>query len=257
MAAGNADQFELRMNLVAVKRVDPYAKEIIHTSSHVAFYIYSEENQWEKTDVEGAFFIYSRNAEPFHSIFVNNRLNTNSLIEPITGDFETQNLPPFLLYRNERTRIRGLWFYNTAECDRIADIINKLVKDCDKTKIIKNPQMDNLQKSQTKKSVAPQTMMAVSNNNNNNNVDIFSMLFKAQEDFNNSQITLPTAVNTNSKKSAAVAVPRSKPSGIETGGLSSLTLNNHQPDVTSQSVMNFFAGMFFNYIFGFRFFIYF
>lgn len=247
------DQFELRMNLVAVQRVDPYAKEIIHTSSHVAFYIYSEENQWEKTDVEGAFFIYSRNADPYHSIFVNNRLNTNSLIEPITADFETQTEPPFLLYRNERTRIRGLWFYNKSECDRIAAIINKLVKDCDKTKIIKNPQMDNLQKSQTiKKSVAPQQPMAVSNNNNNN-VDIFSMLFKAQEDFNNSQITMPTAANINSKKSSAVAVPRSKPVVVETGGMSGLSLNNHQPDVTSQSVMNFFAGriflsfLFFNY----------
>lgn len=243
------DQFELRMNLVAVQRVDPYAKEIIHTSSHVAFYIYSEENQWEKTDVEGAFFIYSRNADPYHSIFVNNRLNTNSLIEPLTADFETQTEPPFLLYRNERTRIRGLWFYNKSECDRIADIINKLVKDCDKTKIIKNPQMDNLQKSQTiKKSVVqqqPQQQPIAVSNNNNNNVDIFSMLFKAQEDFNNSQITMPTKANTNSKKSSAVAVPRSRPIVVETQGMSSLTLNNHQPDVTSQSVMNFFAGKIF------------
>lgn len=236
-----ADQFELRMNLVAVQKCDPYAKEIIHTSSHVAFYIYSEENQWEKTDVEGAFFIYSRNADPYHSIFVNNRLNTNSLIEPITGDFETQTEPPFLLYRNERTRIRGLWFYNKSECDRIADIINKLAKDCDKTKIIKNPQMDNLQKSQTKKSVAQQQPMAISTNNNNN-VDIFSMLFKAQEDFNNSQITLQTTANNNSKKSAAVAVPRSNV--VDAAGMSGLSLNNHQPDVTSQSVMNFFAGRF-------------
>lgn len=95
------------MNLAAIKKVDPYAKDIVDTSSHVAFYIFdSEQNEWEKTDVEGAFFIYSRNAQPFHSIFINNRLNTTSFVEPITPHLELQAQAPFLLYRNERSRIK-------------------------------------------------------------------------------------------------------------------------------------------------------
>lgn len=88
-----ADQTE-RMNLAAIKRVDPYAKSIVDSSAHVAFYTFnSSETEWEKTDVEGAFFIYSRNAEPFFSIFINNRLNTNSLVEPISGQLELQVSP--------------------------------------------------------------------------------------------------------------------------------------------------------------------
>ncbi|KFB39320.1 AGAP012645-PA-like protein [Anopheles sinensis] len=126
-----ADQTELRMNLVAIKRVDPYAKDIVNSSAHVAFYVFNNaENEWEKTDIEGALFIYSRFAEPYHSIFINNRLNTNSLVEPIRGQIELQSKPPFLLYRNERSRIRGFWFYNNSECDRIGDVIQKLVTEC-------------------------------------------------------------------------------------------------------------------------------
>lgn len=123
-----ADESITRMNLSAIKKIDPYAKEIVDSSSHVAFYTFnSDQNEWEKTDVEGAFFIYHRNAEPFHSIFINNRLNTTSFVEPITGSLELQSQPPFLLYRNERSRIRGFWFYNSEECDRISSLVNSLL----------------------------------------------------------------------------------------------------------------------------------
>ncbi|XP_055637720.1 mRNA-decapping enzyme 1A-like [Toxorhynchites rutilus septentrionalis] len=166
-----AEQSELRMNLVAIQRTDPYAKDIVNSSPHVAFYTFNTaENEWEKTDVEGALFIYSRTAEPYHSIFINNRLNRNSLVEPINSLIELQSQPPFLLYRNERSRIRGIWFYKDQECDRIREIISSLVADCDN------------------ENIRPIEMGKVQANGNarGNNVDIFTMLTKAQENFNNS-----------------------------------------------------------------------
>ncbi|XP_055837871.1 mRNA-decapping enzyme 1A [Episyrphus balteatus] len=154
-----ADQSKNRMNLAAIKRVDPYAKDIVDSTAHVAFYTFnSDENEWEKTDVEGAFFIYSRNAEPFNSIFINNRLNTTSFVEPITGQLEIQSQAPFLLYRNERSRIRGFWFYNSSECDRIGDLVCSLIQDC-------------VVKQKTSGTAA------------NQSVNIFNMLSKAQQDF--------------------------------------------------------------------------
>lgn len=206
-----ADKTELRMNLAAVKRVDPYAKDIVDSSAHVAFYTFnSEENEWEKTDVEGVFFIYSRNAEPLHSIFINNRLNTNSFIEPITGQLELQSQPPFLLYRNERSRIRGFWFYNSSECDRIGELVGRLIKECETTKTTITKNQDAVK-------------------SNSNNVDIFTMLSKAQEDFN-----MQNQVNRH--------VPASIPIAATTTATTvNNNNNNNQPDVTSQSVMNFFA----------------
>lgn len=181
---------EMRMNLAAIKKTDPYAKEIIESSAHVAFYTFNSTlENWEKTDVEGALFIYSRNAEPFQSIFINNRLNTNSFVEPITASLELQPQRPFILYRNERSRIRGFWFYNNDECDRIGEFIRKLIEDC-------NDRKENIS-SQT----IPASVLNVTNVNNNSGVNltncvsggndeknsILNLLTKAQENYNSSQ----------------------------------------------------------------------
>lgn len=168
-----ADQSKNRMNLAAIKKVDPYAKDIVDSTAHVAFYTFnSEENEWEKTDVEGAFFIYSRNAEPFNSIFINNRLNTTSFVEPITGQLEIQSQAPFLLYRNERSRIRGFWFYNSSECDRIGDLVCNLIHEC-------------VGKQKT------------SGSTGNQSVNIFNMLSKAQQDFQSGQNNSSSTGNSN------------------------------------------------------------
>lgn len=159
-----ADESITRMNLSAIKKIDPYAKEIVDSSSHVAFYTFnSEQNEWEKTDVEGAFFIYHRNAEPFHSIFINNRLNTTSFVEPITGSLELQSQPPFLLYRNERSRIRGFWFYNSEECDRISTLVNNLLL---------NKDSDGQHSAQSQ------------DNSKSGKLSIFNMLSQAQKEYN-------------------------------------------------------------------------
>uniref|UniRef100_A0A2M4AE71 Putative mrna decapping enzyme 1 n=1 Tax=Anopheles triannulatus TaxID=58253 RepID=A0A2M4AE71_9DIPT len=188
-----ADQTELRMNLVAIKRVDPYAKDIINSSAHVAFYVFNnEDSEWEKTDIEGALFIYSRYAEPFHSIFINNRLNTNSLVEPIRGQIELQSKPPFLLYRNERSRIRGFWFYNNTECDRIGEIIQRLVTDCAEAEKL-NPVVVNGGGGAGGGTIPPGMLPGMNGNgppeSEASNVDIFSMLTKAQEDYQNNAAT--------------------------------------------------------------------
>uniref|UniRef100_A0A182R6I5 mRNA-decapping enzyme C-terminal domain-containing protein n=1 Tax=Anopheles funestus TaxID=62324 RepID=A0A182R6I5_ANOFN len=191
-----ADQTELRMNLVAIKRVDPYAKDIVNSSAHVALYVFNNaENEWEKTDIEGALFIYSRFAEPYHSIFINNRLNTNSLVEPIRGQIELQSKPPFLLYRNERSRIRGFWFYNNSECDRIGEVIQKLVMDCGdgggggggggSNEHRPPPMNGGVEPAPSGIYSVGGVMNGSGGEGESNNVDIFTMLTKAQEDFQN------------------------------------------------------------------------
>lgn len=68
------DRTELRMNVAALKRVDPYVKDILETATHVALYTFNaDENEWEKTNIEGALFVYSRNGEPYNSILIMNR----------------------------------------------------------------------------------------------------------------------------------------------------------------------------------------
>ncbi|XP_059061465.1 mRNA-decapping enzyme 1A [Achroia grisella] len=188
----------LRMNFAALKRADPYAREIIDSATHVALYTF-EENEWEKTNIEGALFVYSRNGEPYHSLVIMNRLNTNNLIEPVSKGIELQLKEPFLLYRNAKCRIYGIWFYDKDECVRVATKLNSLVKES-----IKQPPAENMAQNPV---YTPSTQ-------SNAPVDIFSMLSKAQDDFNSNK-------------------------GIVAGKCESTP--SRAPDMTSQSVMDFFA----------------
>lgn len=186
-----ADSVELRMSLTSIKRVDPYVKNVLATATHVALYLFNTaKNEWEKTETEGALFVYSRNGEPFHSIMVMNRLNRENLIEPIVKELDYQMQIPFLLYRNSKNKIYGIWFFNREECIRITFLLESL--------------MEGLKDKNSNKSKT-----------SDKNVDIFSMLSKAQEDYNKT----PTKHEGFPKCSSTPRVP----------------------DLTSQSVMDFFA----------------
>lgn len=189
-----ADLVELRMNVAAVKRVDPYIKDILGTATQVALYSFSAlKNEWEKTDVEGALFVCSRNGEPYNSILIMNRLNTNNLVEPIVKDLDWQMQAPFLLYRNPRNNIFGIWFYNRDDCVKTTFLLENIMES-----------LNNNHLEKPRKSTA--------------DADIFSMLSKAKENFQKTP-----AKNENQNQSQ----PQSSTPRI--------------PDVTSQSVMDFFA----------------
>nr|XP_022916001.1 mRNA-decapping enzyme 1B [Onthophagus taurus] len=188
-----ADSVELRMSVTSIKRVDPYVKDILATSTHVALYKFNPlANEWEKTETEGALFLYSRNGEPYHSLVIMNRLNTENLIEPIVKEFDYQMQAPFLLYRNSMNKIFGIWFYNREECVTITYILESLMEQI-REKVLEK----------TKKK-------------SGSSVDIFSMLSKAQEDFNRT--------------------PNKRESPVNKPMCTSTPLAN-----TSQSVMDFFS----------------
>lgn len=171
------------LNEAALKRFDPYVKEILDTAKFVALYTFNpEENEWEKTNVEGSLFVYSRTGEPFYNILVLNRLNTTNLIEPISHKFDLQLHEPFLLYRNTKFCIYGIWFYEKEECTRLATLIQELMK-----KLGGNKR-------------TPSSL----NSNGGANVDIFSMLSKAQEVYNSSK----SNNNSISKNSNKMVLPQ-------------------------------------------------
>lgn len=128
-------------------------------------------------------------------------------MEPVTRGLDLQLHEPFLLYRNSKCDIHGIWFYDKDECVRIAAMLNKLVKDSENT---------------------CKAMPKLKAQRNANNVDIFSMLSKAQEDYN---------TNRSGNDESGSKSPTSTNIEIITGPLTAPL----GPDVTSQSVMDFFA----------------
>uniref|UniRef100_A0A3B5A2Y6 5'-(N(7)-methylguanosine 5'-triphospho)-[mRNA] hydrolase n=1 Tax=Stegastes partitus TaxID=144197 RepID=A0A3B5A2Y6_9TELE len=126
METVNAGQM---MSLAALQRQDPYITKLLDVTGQVALYNFnSKANEWEKTEIEGTLFVYARSASPHHGFTIMNRLSTENLVEPINKDLEFQLQDPFLLYRNGNLGIYSIWFYDKRDCQRIAQLMVKIVK---------------------------------------------------------------------------------------------------------------------------------
>ncbi|XP_057179833.1 mRNA-decapping enzyme 1B [Triplophysa rosa] len=160
----------LGMSLSALKRLDPYISSITDLASQVALYTFNNfTNEWEKTDVEGTLFVYNRLASPRHGFTILNRLSMENLTEPITKELDFQLQHPFLLYRNARLSIYGIWFYDKEDCQRIAELMKTLAG-----------QEQQLQVQVQSSSVSPRSA--------EQGVDILQMLTKARDDYDKGKI---------------------------------------------------------------------
>lgn len=196
--------------------------------------------------------MYSRVAEPYNSIFVNNRLNTLNLNEPITKQIELQSQPPFLLYRNERSAISGFWFYCKEDGVRVHSLLEKLIKTCNNV----NGKPSENNNHQPPQHQQQQVFAKNHAQNGKQDVDIFSMLSKAQQDFNSSGASASERPNVEQPLNPKFA-------GMQLGHPPQLRQQQHQqpqqqeqpnhqqqlvrslsnamPDITSPNVVSFFA----------------
>ncbi|MEE6478016.1 hypothetical protein FKM82_011717 [Ascaphus truei] len=189
----------LDISLAALKQQDPYIQGIVDVASQVALYTFSNKaNEWEKTDVEGTLFVYTRSASPRHGFTIMNRLSMENRTEPITKDLDFQLQDPFLLYRNARFFIYGIWFYDKEECQRIAELMKNLT------------QQEQLKAQQgTVTDISPMTL----NSGDGKEVDILQMLTKAKDEYTKCKscsepkmITSSSAIYTNPNLIKPIAV---------------------------------------------------
>lgn len=125
----NLDQNSTKiLNLTVLQRMDPYIEEILITAAHVTFYEFNVDlNQWSRKDVEGSLFVVKRNTQPRFQFIVMNRRNTENLVENLLGDFEFELQMPYLLYRNAAQEVNGIWFYNSRECEDVANLFTRIL----------------------------------------------------------------------------------------------------------------------------------
>ncbi|XP_049741076.1 mRNA-decapping enzyme 1B isoform X3 [Elephas maximus indicus] len=171
VAAGGLVGKGLDISLAALQRHDPYINRIVDVASQVALYTFGHRaNEWEKTDVEGTLFVYTRSASPKHGFTIMNRLSMENRTEPITKDLDFQLQDPFLLYRNARLSIYGIWFYDKEECQRIAELMKNLT------------QYEQLKAHQGAGAGAGISPMIL-NSGEGKEVDILRMLTKAKDEY--------------------------------------------------------------------------
>ncbi|CAB0033196.1 unnamed protein product [Trichogramma brassicae] len=113
-ASSGSSESDFRMNIAALKRVDPYVKTIIETATHVALYTFNgDSNEWEKTEIEGAMFVYSRIGEPYNSIII-----MNSCEESIIAKLQKK---ANIAASNKPTQPLTLTEYAAAKTPNVAD----------------------------------------------------------------------------------------------------------------------------------------
>ncbi|KAF4799439.1 mRNA-decapping enzyme 1A [Turdus rufiventris] len=163
------------MSLAALRQHDPFITGIADVTGQVALYSFSpEDNEWEKTDIEGTLFVYKRSASPYHGFTIVNRLNMHNLVEPVNKDLEFQLHEPFLLYRNAMS-IYSIWFYDKNDCHRIAKLM---------AKVVEQEAQRSQQVSQDRKSPS-----RTNGCNENRPIDILEMLSKAKDEYERNQIS--------------------------------------------------------------------
>ncbi|KAI3789187.1 hypothetical protein L2E82_01977 [Cichorium intybus] len=103
--------------------MDPYIEEILITAAQVTFYEFNVDlNQWV------CFLL-------FHFLFAiaitdyvpNLNNNLENLVENLLGDFEFELQIPYLLYRNAAQEVNGNWFYNSRECEDVANLFTRIL----------------------------------------------------------------------------------------------------------------------------------
>ncbi|CAJ0579786.1 unnamed protein product, partial [Mesorhabditis spiculigera] len=115
-------------NLASIRNIDPCAEAILDKVNHTALYRFNNVSRaWEKSDVDGAMFVIQRIDTPYYSLILANRQSLQDMIEPITALIRLQMQPPYIFFCKPDGEIRGLWFFNDADCERIYNIMHRIV----------------------------------------------------------------------------------------------------------------------------------
>lgn len=170
-----------RMNLAALQRVDPAVTEIVDNASQVALYKFaSATNGWEKTEIEGALFVFAWSKTPSHGFIVMNRLNTTNLLELITQEVEFQTQSPFLLYKSG-SGIYCIWFYDTKECERVGKLCRRLARE---SKMSSSKSKNRQRCASESDSLHKFPLAAPAPSQNGAPKDIVALLSKAKDQYN-------------------------------------------------------------------------
>lgn len=123
---GEKSEAEMEINFSALKKHDESIQHIIDTASSVAHYRFnSTSGFWEKTDVEGSLFLYSRKTSPYVIIFIMNRLNKDNAKLTLSPEMEFKVQEPFILCKSSNSEIIGIWFYDCGECHRFGLLLSR------------------------------------------------------------------------------------------------------------------------------------
>lgn len=140
MATAGVEQQRLQGMLSSLQQSDPLIDQIVAYSKFVVAYLLQQDGPnpgWRKANIEGPVYLVRRRGAPRYQLQVKNQFTTNDLLDDLHADWELDCQKNYVFYKVEdpSKQIRGLWFHDDAERQRIEGVVEKTL-----TEIRKAPQ---------------------------------------------------------------------------------------------------------------------
>ncbi|KAA8494575.1 mRNA-decapping enzyme-like protein [Porphyridium purpureum] len=111
--------------LNALRKRDDGCVQIAASAAHVAMYAL-RDGAWTKMDLEGPLHLVVRNSDPHLRMFVLNRKGIEDLVEDLRGGHvQLEKAKAMIMYKLDQQPIKGIWFYDEAECDAVLVALQK------------------------------------------------------------------------------------------------------------------------------------
>jgi len=120
--------------LQSLQQNDPLIDQVVVYSKFVVAYLLQQDGAnpgWRKANIEGPVYVVRRRGTPRFQLLVKNQFSTNDLLDDLHPDWELDCQKNYVFYKVEdpSKRIRGLWFHDDNERQRIEGVIEKTLKE--------------------------------------------------------------------------------------------------------------------------------
>lgn len=130
MASAGVEQQRLQGMLSSLQMSDPAIDMIVAYSKFVVAYLLQQEGPnpgWRKANMEGPVYLVRRRGAPRYQLLVKNQFSTNDLLDDLHPEWELDCQKNYVFYKVEDAskQIRGLWFHDDSERQRIEAVVEK------------------------------------------------------------------------------------------------------------------------------------
>mmetsp|Transcript_29298 Transcript_29298/g.88658 ORF Transcript_29298/g.88658 Transcript_29298/m.88658 type:complete len:225 (-) Transcript_29298:193-867(-) len=134
MAANGDAEKAFVQNLSHLTRSDPNIENIVVQSKFVVAYLLQQDGSnpgWIKADIEGPVYLVKRRVAPYFQLMVKNQFSQHGLLDDLHPDWELDCQNNYVFYKVEdpSKSIRGLWFHDDNERQRIEAAVEKTLQE--------------------------------------------------------------------------------------------------------------------------------
>jgi len=120
--------------LDSLQQQDYQIDHIAVYSKFVVAYLLQQDGPnpgWRKASIEGPVYLVRRQTAPRYQLLVKNQFSTNDLIDSLHPDWELDCQKNYVFYKVEdpTKRIRGLWFHDDAERQKLEAALEKTLEE--------------------------------------------------------------------------------------------------------------------------------